>query len=447
MTPIPPADARLKEALLESLAVSRGGSRLRTAAMVIAAIPVVVLLNKPLLLVWLAALVLWNSALVRPLERRWVRPLIESNLETARRRRAAMVFFGLSLTQVLALVAWIEGGAFAAVVATAWSLSSATQVFVYYSRDRLLMAAGVAPIIAATLVGPALSFGGLTWAAGASSMFLLIALAAGGAFVGRSDKLIAQAAEEAAGRRTAEAANSAKSRFIANMHHELRTPLNAIIGYSEILRENAVDARREADIADLDRVLAAAQLQLMMIGDLLAFSELQDGRLQLELHDFDPAAVARETAASLRVSVEANANTLTLDIPDLGSARSDPAKLRHCLEHLLSNAGKFTRDGVVMLRVRREGEALVFTVHDTGVGIAPERQRAIFEPFTDAGPEHGGAGLGLAITARIARLLDGAVSVESAPGKGSTFTLRVRADLGAGDRTGQWRAASLAHAS
>src|SRR5690606_26406078 len=166
---------------------------------------------------------------------------------------------------------------------------------------------------------------------------------------------IAQAADEAAGRRAAETANSAKSRFIANMHHELRTPLNAVIGYSEMLRESAADAGRDADVADLDRILAAAHTQLMMITDLLAFSELQDNRLALELHDFDAGALARETAAAMRGAVEANGNTLAVHTgANLQGVRSDPAKLRHCLEHLLSNAGKFTRDGAVVLRVRRE---------------------------------------------------------------------------------------------
>jgi signal transduction histidine kinase len=441
-----PQDARLKEALLESLAVSRGGARLRTAAILISALPVAILLDMPLLLAWVAALVAWNNLLVPRLERRWVRPLLQEDVRRARLRRASMVAFGLSLTQVLPMAAWGHGSVFAAVVATAWALSSATQVFVYYSRDRLLLASGIAPIVTCALVGPALSAGGLTWEAASMSLFMLIALAAGGAFVGRSDSLIAQAAEEAAARRTAEAANSAKSRFIANMHHELRTPLNAIIGYSEMLRESALEERRQADVSDLDRVLAAARLQLMMIGDLLAFSELQDGRLELELHDFDPAALARETAAALRVGVEANNNALALEIGDLGRARSDPAKLRHCLEHLVSNAGKFTRGGVVTLRGRREGDELVFTVADTGVGIAPKQQRAIFEPFTqtDESAARSGAGLGLAITARIARLLGGAVAVESAPGKGAVFTLRVRADLGAASATGQWPAAALA---
>jgi len=400
----------------------------------------IVLLGMPWMFLWLAALVLWNGFIVPRLERGWIVPCIARDLRAARLRRASMVIFGLSLTQVLPLAAWLEGGVLAAAVAAAWAISSATQVFVYYSRDRLLLASGIAPIALSALAGPALSFGALTWESATASLVILIALAAGAAFVGRSDKLIAQAGAEAAARRAAEEANSAKSRFIASMHHELRTPLNAIIGYSEILRENAADAARPGDVADLDRVLAAARTQLMMIGDLLAFSELQDGRLELELHDFDAAALVRETAASLRAAAESNANTLVLDIADIGRARSDPAKLRHCLEHLLSNAGKFTRNGVIALRARRDHNDLVVAIADTGAGIAPERQRAIFEPFG------GGSGLGLAITARIARLLGGAVSVESTLGKGSVFTLRVRADLGAGACTGQWQA-SLARAS
>lgn len=440
-------DSRLKDALLESLAVSRGGSSLRTAVMTAGAIPLIVLLNTPILFGWLGALMFWNSVLVPLLEQRWVLPDVAANFTRARWRRASMVLFGLSLSQVLPFFAWSAGTAFGCVIGAGWMLSAATQVYVYYSRDRLLLAAGALPIFVATLICPALAFG-VSFESAATSLSLLLALGAGAAFVGRSDKLIAQAGEDAAARRTAEAANSAKSRFIASMHHELRTPLNAIIGYSEMLRESASDTGRAADAADLDRVLAAARLQLMMIGDLLAFSELQDGRLELELHDFEPAAVARETAAALRVGVESNGNELRLDIGELGDARGDPAKLRHCLEHLLSNAGKFTRNGVVTLRGRRERNDLYFTVADTGVGIAPEQQRAIFEPFAQAEAQttRGGAGLGLAITSRIARMLGGALTVESAAGRGSAFTLRVRADLGAATGAGEGPAAALLRA-
>ena len=166
------------------------------------------------------------------------------------------------------------------------------------------------------------------------------------------------------------------------------------------------------------------------------------------MHDFDPAALARETAGALRAGVEANGNALVLDLGDLGRARSDPAKLRHCLEHLLSNAGKFTRNGQVTLQARRQRNELFFTVTDTGVGIAPAQQRAIFEPFAPAPADatRGGAGLGLAIASRMARMLGGALTVESAAGQGSAFTLRVRADLGAATSTGAWPATALTRA-
>lgn len=450
MTAAPaPGDARVKEALLESLAVSRGGALTRTITLFAGAIPIVILLREPLLLPWLAALIAWNALAVRPLERHWVIPAIDSDLYTARLRRASMVLFGLSLTTVLPLVAWSQASVFGATVAVAWALSSATQVFVYYSRDRMLLAAGILPICLGALVGPILAYRGPAWEGAAGTLIILIALAAGAAFVGRSDKLIALAASETAARHTAEAANSAKSRFIANVHHELRTPLNAIIGYSEMLRETAVEEQRDADVADLDRVLAAARQQLMMIGDLLAFTELQDGRLELEVHNFDAAPMAREAANALRAEIETNSNTLTLDIAgNLSGVRTDPAKLRHCLEHLLSNAGKFTRNGAVTLRVRREADEsadwLIFTVEDTGIGIAPNRQQLIFEPFTlgddSATRTTDGAGLGLAITSRIARQLGGGVSVRSVLGRGSIFTLRVRADLTAPDQTGAYKA-------
>src|SRR5690606_35381243 len=131
------AKAKAREALLEPLAISGSGARLRAAVVVIAAAAEVWLLGEPILLVCLAVLIVWNSVLVGPLERRFVVPLVQTDIERARFRRAAMVFLGLALTQMLPLLVWLEGTTFSAVIATCWILSAATQVFVYYSRDRM----------------------------------------------------------------------------------------------------------------------------------------------------------------------------------------------------------------------------------------------------------------------------------------------------------------------
>lgn len=435
-----------REALLESLAISRRGIGVRIAAVAIAALSAVVVLNEPLLLIWLAALLGWDMLLIPPLERRFVLPAVDQNLRAARLARAAMVAGGLALSQLLPFVAWSHGSVSGAVVGAAWVLCAGTQVFVYYSRDRLLLAAGMAPILLCVLLGP--SFGmGVSFESIASSVFLVLGLAAGAAFVSRSDLLIAKAAEEASARQSAEASSHAKSRFIANMHHELRTPLNAIIGYTEMMREAAIDEGRREDVADLDRVLAAASLQLMMMSDLLAFAELQDGRSHLEPNVFDASLLLRETVEAMRNGVEANGNTLVLALgPELSPVHSDAGKLRHCVEHLLTNAGKFTRNGQVVVSATREhsarGDWLVVAVQDNGVGIPSERISAIFEPFTQIDDSMtraaDGAGVGLAIASRTARLLGGALSVESTPGRGSTFTLRVRADLDAGDDAEPW---------
>ncbi|MBC7768684.1 MAG: HAMP domain-containing histidine kinase [Phycisphaerales bacterium] len=426
-----------REALRESLAISRGGQVTRLIVVFIGALPAVALLGAPVLLIWLAAMLTWDGLIVRQIERRWVVPAIESDLRSARLLRASMVLFGLGLSQVLPFTGWIMGGASGAAVAAAWALCAATQVFVFYSRDRLLLVAGIAPVVLCAILGPALG-AGLSWESTAVTVFMLFAIAAGGAFVGRADALIARAAGEAAARHSAEASSLAKSRFIANMHHELRTPLNAIIGYTEMMREAAEEDGRNADIADLNRVLAAARMQLVMMSDLLAFAELQDGRSQLEPRMFDAAALVAAAADALRAGAETNGNALKLELGgDLGVC-SDEQKVRHCVDHLLANACKFTRDGEIVIRASRERTAradwLVICIADTGVGIAPERMDSIFEPFTQVDDSMtraaDGAGVGLAITLRTARLLGGVVTVESTPGRGSTFTLRVPADLG-----------------
>lgn len=239
---------------------------------------------------------------------------------------------------------------------------------------------------------------------------------------------------EAATRR-AEEANAAKSRFIANMSHELRTPLNAIIGYTEILREGAEVERRVDDGADHDRVLRAARDLLRMINEILDLSKIEAGRMDLQAEAFDVATLVRCAVDAVRPQAEANGNVLAVDLDEagFGDTCTDAFKLHQCLVNLLANAAKFTSNGMIRLRARRQGEHLSFAVEDSGIGIAPGSLSALFEPFVQADASttrsFGGTGLGLAITRNLANLLGGDVSVESTPGVGSTFRLFVTANV------------------
>jgi signal transduction histidine kinase len=247
-----------------------------------------------------------------------------------------------------------------------------------------------------------------------------------------------QALEEARAqtraRLEAEDANSAKSRFLANMSHELRTPLNAIIGYAEMVRETALEERRAADAADLDRVLAASHHLLGLIGDVLDFSKIEAGKMEPDIVRFNVAGLVRDAAEMVRPAATANGNRLTVLIATaIGEAETDALKLKQGLLNLLSNAVKFTRDGDVVLDVRCDGDMLVFAVRDTGPGLTQVQVGQLFQPFVQADQsptrKHDGTGLGLAITRKLARLLGGDVTVKSEPGLGSAFVLTVRTCL------------------
>jgi signal transduction histidine kinase len=223
-------------------------------------------------------------------------------------------------------------------------------------------------------------------------------------------------------------ANRHKDEFLANMSHELRTPLNAIIGFSEVLLERMFGDVNDKQEEYLTDILSSGRHLLSLINDILDLSKIEAGRMELDLTDFDlPAAI--DNALTL-VHERAARRGLTIDRdvdPGLGGFRGDERKVKQVLLNLLSNAIKFTPEGGrVTVRAALKGEVIEIAVSDTGVGIAPEDQEAVFEEFrqvgTDLARKHEGTGLGLALARRFVELHGGNIWLESEVGVGSTFT-------------------------
>ena len=233
----------------------------------------------------------------------------------------------------------------------------------------------------------------------------------------------------------ADAANQTKSEFLANMSHELRTPLNAIIGYSEILSEDAKDSGHSEYLPDLNKIRSSGKHLLGLINDILDLTKIEAGRMEMFLETFDVTQLIQDVAETVQPLLDKNTNSLTVNVPaTVGAIHADQVKVRQMLLNLLSNASKFTKEGVVALSVDREvvinGEdVFVFRVRDTGIGMSPEQLSRLFQPFMQAESSttkrFGGTGLGLAITKHLAELMGGSVTVESELGRGTTFTVRL----------------------
>jgi PAS domain S-box-containing protein len=228
----------------------------------------------------------------------------------------------------------------------------------------------------------------------------------------------------------AKAAAKAKDTFVANMSHELRQPLNIIIGYTESIKEDAEDNKEDALVTDLNKVLTAAKHLLGLINDILDLAKIEAGKLDFNIQDFPISNLLKDVSTFVDPLSKKNNNKFLLDIPnDLGSMKADELRVRQILLNLLSNACKFTSNGTITLRVRRnpQPEELAFTVTDTGKGMTPEQLAKLFQRFVQADSsttrEHGGTGLGLAITKRLTELMQGRIESSSDFGKGSTFTL------------------------
>ncbi len=227
-------------------------------------------------------------------------------------------------------------------------------------------------------------------------------------------------------------ANKAKSVFVANMTHELRTPLNAIIGYSEMLQDDVQDAGHTEYIPDLQKIGIAGKHLLSLVNDVLDFSKVEAGRMELYLETFDVYTMVEDIRKTLQLMFARNNNTLTLHCPpDIGGMFADLTKTRQCLFNLMSNANKFTENGEIRLTVRRyqqKGETWVdMEVRDTGIGMTPAQMNKLFQAFTQADPsttrKYGGTGLGLVISKQFCQMMGGDIVVSSEFGKGSAFTI------------------------
>jgi signal transduction histidine kinase len=235
-----------------------------------------------------------------------------------------------------------------------------------------------------------------------------------------------------------------KNGFIATVSHELRTPLNAIIGITEMLIADARELERgQQELEPLERVLRAGRHLLALINDILDLSKIEAGKMELYLDSFPVAPLVEDVVETIRPLAQQHGNQLVVECsPDTRTLHADQTRVRQALLNLASNANKFTEHGTVTIRARRvayDGSAwITLAVMDTGVGMPAELIARLFQEFVQADAtthiKHGGTGLGLAISRRLCQMMGGDITVESEVGRGSTFTIRLPAEVVAAHR-------------
>jgi len=233
------------------------------------------------------------------------------------------------------------------------------------------------------------------------------------------------------GRQLAEASQH-KSQFLASMSHELRTPLNAIIGVSEMLREDTEALKQDTE--PLDRVLGAGRHLLALINDILDLSKIEAGRMELHLESFAVAPLIEDVVKTIEPLVAKNENRVIAQCDNaIKTMNADQMRLRQALLNLMSNANKFTHHGTITIDAHQRQENgrdwITLAVADTGIGMTAEQMGKLFQEFSQASSatasKYGGTGLGLAISRRFCQMMGGDITVESEPGRGSIFTIRL----------------------
>ncbi|MDX9998454.1 MAG: ATP-binding protein [Phenylobacterium sp.] len=234
----------------------------------------------------------------------------------------------------------------------------------------------------------------------------------------RAEKQLLQAKDEA------EAANQAKSTFLATMSHEIRTPLNGVLGMAQAM---AADTLAPDQRARLDVIRQSGESLLAILNDVLDLSKIEAGKLELEEVDFDLGGMVRDVLAAFEAVARGRGLPLALEVEPAaeGLYRGDPVRVRQILSNLVSNALKFTEEGSVAVRMDGGGQGVRLTVRDTGIGMPPDRLGRLFQKFEQAEASttrrFGGTGLGLSICRELTELMGGAIKVDSQPGAGTEF--------------------------
>jgi signal transduction histidine kinase len=382
-------------------------------------------------LVWLGLLGVWELA---------IRDRIAALIAAADRRsrthaRAILAIANIaggSLYNAIPIAAMVSGTSTGFLLGVTWMCGTFIHAFVYYAEDRWALAAGLAPSL--VMGGGALVYlHGLSLELAMAALLMLSVMASATVFAADKRRLLRRLSDETAAREAAETSDAVKAQFLGMMSHELRTPLNAIIGYAELIEEEVAEGHTETVLRDLRKLRSQGLHLLDLVGTVLDLSSAGDrDRPAVCKAAVDVASLVREVAISFGAAMGAKGLAYHVELDDeLGAVSTDAERLRHCLNHLLANALTYTAAGSVALRGRRSvrdgADVLELSISDTGRGIAAEELARLFVPFVRAGAGDAsrlqGAGLGLALTRRNARALGGDVEVESALGRGSTFTL------------------------
>jgi signal transduction histidine kinase len=376
---------------------------------------------------------------------RFVEPLVTraaaSRLDAGEPRKAQAAMMGLRAATGAAYAlgwapAWAVGGAEAGFFAGAMLVGAFINALVYFSNSRAVFYAALAPPLLAGVLVPAVFHG--VWGATLLVLPILLVVLLRTHWAQRDQLALFESVDNnRSARILAEAENRAKSQFLATVTHELRTPLNAIINYAEMLEEDLSGLRRES-VSDAERIRRAGLNLLGLVDGVLDYALIEAGDVRIERSSADVRVVLTSVVSAAGPLATVAGNSLEAQFSDeIAVGNVDERRLRECLNALLSNACRFTREGKVIVAARHYWDAdqrmLEVAVEDTGCGIPVEVQQRIFEPFQQVNGSrtrtHGGFGLSLATAKRLAELMGGTLSVTSAPGWGSRFVLVIACDF------------------